>query len=117
MVYGILDALVEPLAPFTVGFLGLPAVTIVAFIFGVVRKEMTIQMLFIFFGTTNLALFMTANQFLVFAIIMATYVPCLAVSVAVRREFGFKFAAVIFTGTMAFAFVLGGLFNFLLSST
>jgi ferrous iron transport protein B len=115
MVYGILDALVEPLAPFTVGFLGLPAVTIVAFIFGVVRKELTIQMLFILFGTTNLALYMTADQFFIFAVIMATYVPCLAVSVVLRREFGFKFTMIIFACTMTFAFLLGGFFNFLLS--
>ncbi|HUL39465.1 MAG TPA: ferrous iron transport protein B [Methanomassiliicoccales archaeon] len=117
MVYGILDELVEPLAPFTVGFLGLPAVTIVAFIFGIVRKEMTIQMLFVLFGTTNLALYMTADQFLIFAIIMATYVPCLAVSVAITREFGLRSAAIIFTGTIIFSFLLGGLFNFLLTGT
>jgi len=114
MVYGVLSSLVEPLAPFTVGFLGLPAVTIVAFIFGFVRKEMTIQMLFVLFGTTNLALFMTSGQFLVFAMIMATYVPCLAVTAAIRKEFGGKYAALIFTGSMLFAFLLGGLVHFLL---
>jgi ferrous iron transport protein B len=117
MVYGVLSSLVEPLAPFTMGLLGLPAVTIIAFIFGVIRKEMTIQMLFILFGTTNLALFMTSDQFLTFAMIMATYVPCLAVSASIRREFGMKYAFLIFTGSITFAFLLGGVVHFLLLST
>jgi ferrous iron transport protein B len=116
MVYGVLNSLVEPLAPFTMGFLGLPVVTIIAFIFGVIRKEMTIQMLFVLFGTTNLALFMTSDQFLTFAMIMATYVPCLAVSAAIRKEFGIKYAFLIFAGSITFAFLLGGMVHFLLLS-
>jgi ferrous iron transport protein B len=116
MAYGVLSSLVEPLAPFTMGFLGLPAVTIVAFIFGFIRKEMTIQMLFVLFGTTNLALFMTSDQFLTFAMIMTTYVPCLAVSAAIRKEFGIKYALLIFAGSITFAFLLGGVVHLLMYS-
>ncbi len=59
---------------------------------------------------------MTADQFFIFVIIMATYVPCLAVSIAIKREFGVRLVLVILAGTVAFSFLLGGIFNFLSSS-
>jgi ferrous iron transport protein B len=111
MAYGVLDALVAPLAPFTEGFLGLPPVTIVALIFGVLRKEMALQFLVILFGTADLASVMTPEQLFVFALIMATYMPCLSALAAMSREFGWKDALKVTMASMALAFSLGGLAN------
>ena len=72
------------------GFLGLPAIIIVALIFGVMRKEMSLQLLVILFGTANLALVMTPEQLFVFALIMATYVPCMSALAVMVKEFGLK---------------------------
>lgn len=117
MAYGVLDALVAPLAPFTEGFLGLPPVTIVALIFGVLRKEMALQFLVILFGTADLASVMTPEQLFVFALVMATYMPCLSALAAMSREFGWRDALKVTFASMALAFCLGGMANLILQFT
>jgi ferrous iron transport protein B len=114
MVFNILGALVNPLSPLTVFFLGLPALTIIPLFFGVLRREMTVQLLFVLVGTANLALFFTPAQFFIFALIMATYAPCLGVLAVLRREFGWKDSAKVFASSVALSFLLGGIANFLL---
>lgn len=113
MNYGVLGALVDPLSPFTVGFLGLPAIIIVALIFGVMRKEMSLQLLVILFGTANLASVMDPEQLFVFALIMATYVPCMSALAVMVKEFGIKDSIKVTTASLAIAFSLGGLAHFL----
>ena len=115
MNYGVLGALVDPLSPFTVGFLGLPAVIIVALIFGVMRKEMSLQLLVILFGTANLATVMGPEQLFVFALIMATYVPCMSAMAVMIKEFGLKDSMKVTLASLAIAFSLGGLAHFLFS--
>lgn len=113
MVYGVLDGLVEPLSWLTVGLLGLPAVTIVALLFGVLRKEMALQLLVVLFGTTNLALVLSPEQMFVFAIVMATFMPCIAAFAVLRSEFGLRDAGLISLGSITIALALGTLFNFI----
>jgi ferrous iron transport protein B len=114
MVFNILGALVSPLSPLTVLFLGLPALTIIPLFFGVLRREMTVQLLFVLVGTANLSLFFTPAQFFIFALIMATYAPCLGVLAVLRREFGWRDSAKVFAGSVALSFLLGGIAHFLL---
>ncbi|MEM0449452.1 MAG: ferrous iron transport protein B [Methanomassiliicoccales archaeon] len=114
MSFGILQAMVEPLAIFTEGFLGLPAVTIVALFFGILRKEMALQFLVILFGTADLSAVMTSAQLFVFALVMATYMPCLSALAAMSREFGLKGALTVTFSSMLLAFSLGGLANLIL---
>jgi ferrous iron transport protein B len=113
MNYGVLGSLVDPLSPFTVGFLGLPAIIIVALIFGVMRKEMSLQLLVILFGTANLATVMTPEQLFVFALIMATYVPCMSAMAVMVKEFGLKDSMKVTLASLVIAFSLGGLAHFL----
>ena len=118
MSYNVLDALVEPLAFLTCGLLGLPPVVIVALIFGVLRKEMALQILFVIFGLTmgsDLSQALTPEQMFVFALVMATYMPCLAVLSLLIKEFGVKESIAISGSSIALAFALGGVANFLLS--
>ncbi len=115
MVYNVLGALVDPLAPFTVGFLGLPAVIIIALIMGVLRKEMALQILYVIFPITagiDLSLALSPEQMFVFALIMATYMPCIAVLAVLLKEFGLKNAAVICISSICLSFLLGGLAHF-----
>ena len=90
MSFGLLNQLVDPFSPFTVAFLGLPAVILVALIFGILRKEMSLQLLVVLFGTANLAAVMSPKQLFIFALIMATYMPCLSAFAVMRKEFGWK---------------------------
>jgi len=114
MAYGILGGLVAPLAPFTEGLLGLPAVVIIALLFGILRKEMSLQLLVILFGTANLAMAMAPRQLFVFALIMATYMPCLSAFAVMRKEFGWRDTAVITATSISIAFALGAVANLIL---
>jgi len=113
MVYGVLDGLVQPMAWFTVGFLGLPAVTIIALIFGVLRKEMALQLLVVLFGTTNLALVLSPEQMFTFALVMATFMPCVAAFAVLRSEFSVGEALKISLGSIVIALTLGTVVNIL----
>lgn len=113
MAFDILDMLVDPLSPLTVGFLGPPAITIIVLILRVLRKEMALQLL-VLFGTTNLALALSSGQMFVFALVMGTYMPCLAAFAMIKTEFGWKDAAKISLGSISIAFALGGVSHFLL---
>ncbi|HTY47916.1 MAG TPA: ferrous iron transport protein B [Methanomassiliicoccales archaeon] len=113
MQFNVLEALVGPLSPLTVGLLGLPPVMIVALIFGILRKEMALQLLVVLFGTSQLYLVLNPEQLFVFALVMATYMPCLAAFAAMTREFGLKDALKVVTASVVLAFALGGVAHFL----
>jgi len=113
--YGVLAKVVEPLAFFTEGFLGLPAITIIALLFGVLRKEMSFQLLVVLFGTADLAAVMTVQQLFVFALVMATFMPCLSAFAVMIREYGAKGTVLVALASLALAFSLGGIANLLLT--
>ena len=94
----------------TVGLLGLPAVTIIAFIAGILRKEMSYGMLVILAtsqGITEITEFMSPEQFVVFGIVMSIYLPCLATMTAMYRELGPKDTVLISLATIAVAVTMG----------
>jgi ferrous iron transport protein B len=115
MEFKVLDALVGPLSPFTLGFLGLPPVIIIALMFGILRKEMAMQLLVVLFGTSQLNSVLSNEQLFVFALIMATYMPCLSALAVMTREFGARDAAKVSLVSVALAFLLGGTAHFLFS--
>jgi len=114
--YGILQSIVDPLSFFTVGFLGLPAVIIIALIFGILRKEMSFQLLIVLFGTADLASVMTVEQLFVFALIMATFMPCMSALAVMIKEYGLKDSLKVTFASITLAFTLGGTAHFILSS-
>ena len=111
--------LLQPIAnifsPVTVVMLGLPAVTGIALIFGVLRKELTLIMLATLFGTTNFALVMTPAQMIVFTLVVMLYIPCVATIGALVKEFGWKKALLITIIEIALAILLGGIASRLLA--
>lgn len=113
-----LDVLVEPFSWLTVGLLGLPAVTIIAFIAGILRKEMSYGMLVILAasqGIEEITLFMTSQQFIVFGLVMSIYIPCVATMTAMYRELGAKDTLLVSLATMVVAVAIGAVFNAVLS--
>ncbi len=116
--YGVLDEIVDPMSWLTVGLLGLPAVTIIAFIAGILRKEMSYGMLVILAGTqgiTEITDFMTPHQFIVFGVVMSIYLPCLATMTAMYRELGLKETVKISLATIIVAVAIGSIFNAVLN--
>ncbi len=87
---GFLEPINTLLSPVTVVLLGLPAMTGIVFVFGIIRKEMTILALAAIFGTTVFSTIMTPAQLVVFALVTMLYVPCISTIMALAREFGWR---------------------------
>lgn len=106
---GFLEPLAKILSPVTVGWLGLPAISGILLIFGIVRKELVVVMPAILYGTTNLAEVFTPVQMIVLALVTMLYIPCAATIAALAKEFGYKKAAYITIFDTIFAIFLGGI--------
>ena len=96
------------LSPITETWLGLPAVTAVTLIFGILRKELTLIMLSTLLGTADFASVLTPVQMIVFTLVTMYYIPCIATIAALMREFGWRKAAAITVFEIAFALLIGG---------
>ncbi len=109
LTYNLLNGIIDPLSFITVGMLGLPAVCIIAFIVGIIRKEMAVGMLVMLGILTT----MTAEQYVVFGVVMATYVPCIATLTVMWRELGWKDTTIISLISCFVAIMLGTFVNLL----
>jgi ferrous iron transport protein B len=107
-VLGLLEPVATLLSPVTVTWLGLPAITGITLIFGIIRKELTLIMLATLFGTTNFALVLTPIQMIVFTLVTMFYIPCIATIAALVKEFGWEKALSITVFEIVFAIGLGG---------
>ncbi len=114
--YDLLNVIVDPLSPVIVGMLGLPAVCSIAFIVGILRKEMALGMLQILAGGVALEAFMTPDQFVVFGVVMAVYMPCVATLITMWREIGWKETIGVSVLSIVVAILLGTATNLLLQA-
>ncbi len=106
---GLLTPVNTLLAPVTVLWLGLPVVIGITLVFGIVRKELTILMLAVIFGTTNFAAVMSPVQLIVLALVTMLYIPCISVILVLGSEFGWKKALTITAAEIVMAIVIGGI--------
>jgi ferrous iron transport protein B len=93
----------------TVFWLGLPAVIGITFIFGIIRKEMTILTLAVIFHTTDFAFIMTPVQLIVLALVSMFYIPCISVILALASEFGWRKALGMSASEIVMAIISGGI--------
>jgi len=110
----LLNSFVNLVSPFFVSFLGLPPLTSIPLIFGILRKELSLIMLFSLFGTTNVLSFMTPKQIIIYSLITLFYFPCVATFSVLRKEIGLFSAILMTVFEMIFAFLLGGFLNLIL---
>ncbi len=101
----------EVSAPVVQNFLGLPAKTTQAFLIGFLRRDYGAAGLF------NLAShgLLNTNQIVVSVITITLFVPCIANFLMIIKELGMKTALAISGFIVPFAFLVGGLVNFLLN--
>lgn len=98
---GFLVVLQNIFSPVTVGLLKLPAETTNAFIMGIIRRD---------FGAAGLtAIDMTHVQTTISLVVMTLFVPCLAAIMVLFKERGVKDALLIWLGSFAIAFTVGGI--------
>lgn len=106
----ILTYLEELVSPVVVGFLGLPAKTTGAFILGFFRRDYGAAGLFALLEKGLL----TPLQVVVSLVTITLFIPCLANFFMIIKERGVK-AAIIMSGIIfPFAFLVGGVLNFIL---
>lgn len=104
---GILAWLQTALSPLTVGWLKLPSEATTAFIMGIVRRD---------FGAAGLyGLPLTPAQTLVGLVTITLFVPCIATIMVMLKERGAKDGTIIWGGSLAVAFVVGGILARLVS--
>ncbi len=106
---GFMNYVVDASSPLINGWLGLPAVTSVPLIFGILRKELALILLENVLVQQGLHLqSLTAVQMIVFSLVAMIYIPCLATIAACKREFGWKKALAITFIDIGLALLLGG---------
>lgn len=100
-VTGVLVRLQGLLAPLTEGWLHLPRETANAFIMGIVRRD---------FGAAGLyEMSLTPLQTVVALVTITLFVPCIASILVIFKELNRREASLIWLGTWAIAFSVGGL--------
>ena len=120
--FGLLNALTNISGPAFYAVLGLPPVAVIALLLGILRKELTLQLLVALavmqYGASahNLTVFMSPAQLFVFAVIVTLYFPCVATMSVLKREMGWKSTAAIMTGDIGIALTIGGALFHLLTA-
>lgn len=114
---GYLWELSRPLSPVVEGWMGLPAVTGLALLVAVLRKELALQLLITLAiviygsGAEDLLLFMDRRQLFVYALVTAIYIPCVATIAVLARELGWRRSLSIMAFTTTLAVLVGGAVN------
>ena len=106
---GWMPAISSVLSPVTVTWLGLPAITGILLIFGILRKELILVMLAAYLGTTNFSDVLTSQQMITLAVVSMFYIPCVATISVLWKEYGWKKAMIICVLEIMFAIILAGL--------
>ena len=108
-VLDLLTPISNAMSPLTVTWLGLPAVTGILLILGIVRKEFILLGAVAIFGTTNLLGPFNPVQLITLALVAMLYIPCLSTMIILIKEFGWKAATTISVANVISAIIIGGL--------
>lgn len=111
---GWMPAISSLLSPVTVAWLGLPAITGILLIFGILRKELILVMLAAYLGTTNFSDVLSSQQMITLAVVSMFYIPCVATISVLWKEYGWKKAMAICVLEILFALIMAGLVKRLL---
>jgi ferrous iron transport protein B len=96
------------LSPLTTAWLGLPAVLGVPLLFGVLRKELSLLMLFQALGTQDVGAVLDATQLMTLLLFVTFYVPCLSTFAVMARRLGARDALRSAGLSLAAALVVSG---------
>ena len=94
------------LAPYTQRLLGFPVAVGVTLLFGIMRKELALVLLFAALGTSDVSSVMTTSQIFGYTFFVTFYVPCLATFAALAKELGWRSATLITVTTLGIVTLL-----------
>ena len=114
LIFNALEPINVILSPVTVLWLGLPAITGVFLIYGILRKELTLVLLSILANSLNITLLelLTPIQMIVFSMVSMLYVPCFATVIILAKQTSWKYAIQISLLEIFLALLIGGVINF-----
>jgi ferrous iron transport protein B len=113
LVLRILDPINLILQPITVFWLGLPMITGIFLIYGILRKELTLILLEVLAGSLGLTLLqlMTPMQMIIFSLVTMLYIPCFTTIIIIARETSWKYAIKLSLLEIGMALLIGGIIN------
>ena len=114
LIFNILAPINAILSPITVFWLGLPAVTGLFLIYGILRKELTLVLLSLFASNVGLTILelLTPVQMIVFSLVTMLYVPCFATIIIIAKNSSWKYALQITFLEISMAILIGGIVHF-----
>lgn len=114
LIFNALEPINVVLSPVTVLWLGLPAITGVFLIYGILRKELTLVLLSILANSLNVTLLelLTPIQMIVFCLVSMLYIPCFATIIIIAKQTNWKYATQISLLEITIALLIGGVVNF-----
>ncbi|MFX0081187.1 MAG: ferrous iron transport protein B [Candidatus Hodarchaeota archaeon] len=112
-IFKLLDPINIILSPITVFWLGLPLITGIFLIYGILRKELTLILLTILASSKDLTLLelLTPIQMIIFCIVTMLYIPCFATIVLIAKETNWKYTFQIAGLEIGIALLVGGVIN------
>ena len=102
------------LTPVTHWWLGLPAVLGVPILFGVLRKELSLLMVFQALGTQDIAPLLDRTQIFTFLLFLTFYVPCVSTFAVMAKTIGRREALVSVALSVGIALAVAGAVRLLL---
>ncbi|TFF88870.1 MAG: ferrous iron transport protein B [Promethearchaeota archaeon] len=111
LIFNLLEPINMILSPITI-WLGLPAITGIFLIYGILRKELTLTLLATFAGSASaLNMLMNPVQMIVFCLVTMLYVPCFATIVVIAKNSSWKYALKVAGMEIGIALLIGGIIN------
>lgn len=104
------------LTPITSWWLGLPVALGVPILFGILRKELSLLMIYQALGTFEISPMMSSIQIVTFLVFLTFYVPCVSTFAVMLKTVGRKYAALSVTLSIAVALIISGTVRFVMMS-
>jgi ferrous iron transport protein B len=111
---GVINALLTPL---TGWWLGLPLALGLPLLFGVLRKELSLLMIFQALGTQEIGAVLSSVQIITLLLFLTFYVPCVSTFAVMYKTLGRKEAWFSVTLSVAVALLVSGVVRLLLNVT
>ncbi len=96
-----INTLVRPIT----WILGMPAAVGLPLIFGILRKELSLVMLYQALGGVDFSYVLTSVQLVTYAVFVVFYIPCLATLAVLKRELGTRNMVIITLLTVVIAMI------------
>ncbi|MBD3255618.1 MAG: ferrous iron transport protein B [Candidatus Lokiarchaeota archaeon] len=114
LIFNALEPINLVISPITVFWLGLPVITGVFLIYGILRKELTLVLLALLASSIGIAItdLLTPIQMIVFCLVTMLYIPCFATIIIIAKNTSWKYALQISLMEIALALLIGGAIHF-----